>query len=196
MLNPFSFQKVLNVLSSLFFIGLIVFVLYSYRNPGFHPDITIINTPEIINMAKKIPSDGILMTTPDGFVYLKVSNDYIKKLYPLLLPYLSNEEKKCIDTANIVSGSHISVFYPKDRIKHLTTIGKNYSFTIKNVKKVSFTKLINHQKTKVTWYVISITVPELEQYIKKYNKDKSLHISIAEDKRLVSNGQCLFINKY
>ncbi|KIA77204.1 hypothetical protein DB43_GS00100 [Parachlamydia acanthamoebae] len=126
-----------------------------------------------------LPLEGKLVGKSDGFVYLKVDDDYIRRLFPMLglkedgfrvPPYFRR-----IDSP----GAHISVFYADE---HITPeeLGKTFHFIPK--------KIVVLQLSKNTSYaVLQVESPELEKLREKYGATPKLfghdfHISLARKK--------------
>jgi hypothetical protein len=73
-------------------------------------------------------------------------------------------------------GAHISVFYEDERVK-TTEVGKKYRFTLMDIVLVKPSK-------KVSYIVLQIKAPELEQLRQKYGRSRLLkqnefHITLA-----------------
>ena len=94
---------------------------------------------QLVDVAlKQLPSEGILSQSNTGYVYVKVADDFIHRLFPLIeiptkrLPdYFSNFE------GNI--GAHISVMYKGEKKENLPVaqLGKRVTFQKMRVCKAS-----------------------------------------------------------
>jgi hypothetical protein len=138
---------------------------------------------EVVEYARShFPQAGVLVQKTDGYVYLKVDDDYIHKLFPMLgleeegytePPYFRSKE---------APGAHISVIYEAEEVSP-EEVGNTYSFTLGDIVIV--------RPTWDTYYaVIQVKAPELEALRTKYGLQPKLqghefHISIAKKK--VSN---------
>ncbi len=81
-----------------------------------------------------IPCVGILCQKPTGYLYLKVSEDFIDKLLPLIEPG-STQRLVVSDRPENDVGAHISIVYP-DEIKKAVTVpdlGRTIDFTIQDL---------------------------------------------------------------
>ncbi len=131
----------------------------------------------IVNQAKEtLPHTGILMQQDDGFVYLKVTDEYINTLYGLIddksftqPPYFRRHNSP---------GAHISVLYEKEAKSagSIPSLGESFTFTIKDVARV--------KGNKKEFFIIQVLCPELEQYRKSLGLNPKLqghefHITIA-----------------
>jgi hypothetical protein len=133
---------------------------------------------EIIAIAQKdLPSQGILKKNQDGYVYLKIPDRYVKRLFPLIkepgfsIPYAIRRHTKV--------GAHISVFY-KDETRlfgPMNEIGKIYTFEPRNIKRV--------RAGAKEYIILEVRAPELENLRKRYGLSPKLlnhefHITLAE----------------
>lgn len=134
----------------------------------------------VVEWAKaNLPQTGILQEANDGFVYLKVDDNYIHQLFPLL--HRKNYVEPPFFRYKNAPGAHISIFYTNERsrIDHIHELGDSFSFEI------------NHFKTvppgSNEYLVLTVKSPQLEALRKKYGF-KSLrhghdfHITIAKKK--------------
>lgn len=131
---------------------------------------------KIVEYAKaNLPQEGKLVRKSDGFVYLKVDDNYIHTLFPLL----GLENKGFKEPPNFRTpespGAHISVFNENE---HITPeeLGKTFHFEPIDIIVV--------RTSKKSYAVMQVKSPELEQLRKKYGLDPELqnhafHISIA-----------------
>lgn len=127
----------------------------------------------------RLSHKGILTEHPDGYVYLKVDDNYIHQLFPMLSnpnytkpPYFRRKDSP---------GAHVSVIYADERGQTgaISEIGQTFLFTLKNLAVVP-------EKTQ-RWIVLQIESPSLEALRQKYGlspllKGHAFHITIAEKK--------------
>lgn len=123
---------------------------------------------------------GRLEQAKDGYVYLKVDNDYVNKLFP----FLKGEgfHKPAVFYRQPSIGAHISVFYEYEArdIGEIQELGQKFSFKIKHIDRV---------RTRRNEYVVlQVHSPELEKLRESYGLAPHLnhhqfHITIAQ-KRL------------
>lgn len=138
------------------------------------------NLNDIIEWTKThLPQSGILQENKDGFVYLKVDDDYIHKLFPLL--HRPNYEEPPYFRSKNSPGAHVSVFYTKEtaKIGEIQEIGKKFEFEINHFKSVP--------PGSNDYLVLTIIAPELEALRKKYGfrsfiNGHEFHITIAKKK--------------
>lgn len=138
-------------------------------------------TEKIVRWAQEhLPQTGVLHEDSSGFVYLKVDDNYINQLYPLLdqphyqkPPYFRRKNSP---------GAHISVFYVNERhqIDKIEEIGQQFSFKIMGLERVP---PHSHQ-----FIVLKVNAPELEKLRKKYGfknlvHNHGFHITIAKKKQ-------------
>lgn len=157
------------------FFLLISFNIWSYQT---HQDQAYDRAVEIA--VHKLPSKGILKQGPDGYVYLKVPEKVVYKLFPYVkepgftLPSHIKRHTKV--------GAHLSVFYKKEaaRIGPIQELGQTYSFEPKRIR---------HVRAGAKEYIIlEVYSPQLEQLRRHYGLAPKLmnhefHITLAE-KRL------------
>lgn len=135
---------------------------------------------EVVEYARShFPQTGVLVQKTDGYVYLKVDDDYIHKLFPMLglegegykePPYFRSKE---------APGAHISVIYEAEEVSP-EEVGKTYTFTLENI-------VIVKPAWDTYYAVIQVSAPELEALRAKYGLKPKLqghefHISIAKKK--------------
>ena len=127
-----------------------------------------------------LPQTGVLTEGKNGFVYLKVSDDYINQLFPQLS--YEGYEKPPFFRRPDSPGAHISVIYVEERNKvgKIDEIGQTFPFKVINIALVP-------PKSK-KYVVLVVDSPELQALRKKYGlspllKNHPFHISIAEKNR-------------
>lgn len=130
-------------------------------------DFRIENQPCALQEAFALPHAGCLKQKENGFIYLDVTNDFIKSVVPLL-DYPG--EIRVPPTAKRSVGAHISVFYEKEKIAP-AELNSEFTFDIKEIR--SFT---NHTRDglKKLW-VIAVNSQELEQLREKYGCSSKLN---------------------
>lgn len=139
------------------------------------------NQEQIIHWAQdRLPHEGVLKEEKGGFVYLKVDDDYIQQLYPLLQnpryvmpPYFRRPDSP---------GAHISVFYVDERKQtgKIKEIGETFTFSIIGLAAVP--------PRYREYIVLKVYSPELEALRFRYGlspllKGHEFHITIAKKKR-------------
>lgn len=144
-----------------------------------------IPTPEtehkeaILEIAQKFSQSGVLKKNWDGYIYLKVDDDYIHQLFPLIREDGYHKPSSLQRPSRI--GAHISVFYKDEAArKPIREIGQTYSFHVKN-----FTHVSTKQKD---YAIIEVESPELEKLREKYGLPPKLfnhefHITIGDKAR-------------
>lgn len=134
-----------------------------------------------INWARhNLPQYGKLVRKSDGYVYLKVDDDYIYKLLPRLglkkrgyraPPYFRSKE---------APGAHISVFYAHEKVFPFQ-LGQTFSFTLKKFR-------IVHVNPYTAYAILEVESPALEQLRRSYGLSAKLfghtfHISVGKQIR-------------
>ncbi|QEY53094.1 hypothetical protein [Legionella longbeachae] len=185
----------MKTLIRIFYESLLLLLLISCGNNNSYT-VTVLNNPALLSTAQSLPTQGTLEVTKNGYVYLKVSNDYLNALYPILIQHTEGKDASCIEPAKSPVGSHITVFYAgqlsPEQIKSLP-IGNTFHFQIKELEMVNRTKYRHHQSEKVIWYVLLIDSPELSSRLKPLitiRQFGSFHISIARE-NFDANGFCI-----
>ncbi|HEV8051038.1 MAG TPA: hypothetical protein VGP47_00980 [Parachlamydiaceae bacterium] len=133
---------------------------------------------EVFNYAQEnLSMEGQLIVKSDGFGYLKVDDEYIHTLFPMLgiieegfkePPYFRTPE---------APGAHISVFYVNENIMP-EEVGQCFRFELKQIVIVKPSK-------DTSYAVLQVTSPELEKLREKYGLSSKLfghdyHISLAK----------------
>lgn len=122
---------------------------------------------KVVSYARaNLPLEGKLVEK-DGFFYLKVDNEYIHTLFPMLeLSEKGFKEPPYFRSKNS-TGAHISVFY-KDEYISPEEIGKTFHFELKQIVIVQVSK-------EASYAVLQVVSPELEELRKKYGLSPKLH---------------------
>lgn len=124
-----------------------------------------------------LPMEGQLRVKSDGFSYIKVDDNYIHALYPMLglrhegyrePPYFRSPE---------APGAHISVFYADEHVRP-KEVGQQFHFKIRDITIVRASK-------ESSYAILTVESPELEALRKKYGLPPKLqghdfHISLAK----------------
>jgi hypothetical protein len=151
-------------------------------SPSMIPQLEWLLNPELDKIARtQLPCKGLLLQNfQNRYVYLKVSDDFIHKLFPLL-----QENDKQIPSYFSSSdhiGAHISVIYPEESypVPILPEINNNYGFEIGSLFKA--------QLGEKTYLGLTVKSPELDQLRLRYGLSTQLnfrgylvpfHITIA-----------------
>lgn len=156
---------------------LLLFLFLNCRT-GFAQEIVLKNTRIMDYAMRVLPHQGVLKDNGKGYIYLKVDDRYITKLFPMLEipgfvepPFIHRKT----DT-----GAHISVFYVNEtkNLPKIAEIGKTYSFTPKHLSIVNPSRYTEYA-------VIVVDAPELEDLRLKYNltpklQNHDFHITIGK----------------
>ncbi len=136
--------------------------------------------PRIVEFAKEqLPQEGELIAKPDGFVYVKVNDNYIHTLFPLLgLEEDGFTEPPYFRTKD-APGAHISVFYVDEHVKP-EEVGQKFKFELKKIA-------IVQPEHDTRYAILEVDSPQLEELRKKYGKTPKLknhefYISIGKQK--------------
>lgn len=121
---------------------------------------TIIDAPKILSFAEKCLShEGTLNRTEEGFVYVKVTDDYIFETLKLLGDH-TIEAPPYFGPGKV--GAHISVIYAeevKDKELIVPHLGKSIEFKIINFAKVN----ASNKNGNRCIYLFTVECPELER---------------------------------
>ncbi len=135
---------------------------------------------KIVEYAKvHLPHEGKLVVKPDGFVYLKVDDNYIHTLFPMLGLGQKGFREPPFFRAPQSPGAHISVFNEAEHILP-DELGKTFHFEP--------TKIVIVKTSTDTYTVLQVRSLELEELRKKYGLSPKLqnhdfHISIAKKRK-------------
>lgn len=161
---------------------LLVAGFYFFQDKSRHPSTEVacaINPAwqEAVDYAKKnLPLQGQLLKNPDGFVYLKVDDNYIHTLLPLLQLKEKGLREPPYFRSKRAPGAHISVFYVGERVTP-HELGSYFHF---EPKQICFIK----RSKKASLVIMQVDSPELENLRKKYGHSPKLqghefHISLG-----------------
>lgn len=140
------------------------------------------NYSELLSAAQSLPTTGFL--TAD-FRMIKVSDDYINKLYPILLSSLREEEKKCLRPSSAEKGGHISLW--GDPITKVFP-GQNYNFSANGILREVRIKKYSIYSVKETWYEVNIHSADITENFKE--TIYPMHISIGVSKKIIGTLFC------
>ncbi len=168
-----ALRKVSHYLA-LFFILLI---LSGCESKSIHSETAIKQQKALLLAQKELPNHGILEQSHDGYVYLKVPDEYVYRLFPLI------KEPGFIKPDSIRRhtkiGAHVTVFYANEgkEIKPIEELGKTYTFIPQDILTV--------RSAKKEFIVLVIDSPELEQLRKNHDfspwvQGHAFHITLAE----------------
>lgn len=155
-------------------------------------NISFIQAPKLIKVAKTLRDESVLRHGPFWYVYASVSNKFINTLYPILLAYLNPQEKHCLQKDPNFFGPHISLSYqlPAEyRRFYWVNKARKFYFTPVALKKV----VILSKKYKTTWYALSVRSQGLLIIDRDFHvprRYQKLHISIAKARETYT-GVCL-----
>lgn len=124
---------------------------------------------------KHLPHQGKLVQQSSGYAYIKVDDNYIHQLFPLLNahdytkpPYFRRAD---------APGAHISVVYEDENVT-LKEAGQIFAFTVEDV-------IVVTPKQGLSYIVLQVTSPDLENLRKRYGlapklKGHEFHITLAK----------------
>ena len=155
-------------------------LLLSLKIWGYQAQLQEGLTPAIAEALQDLPSKGVLKQGPDGYVYLKIPDRYVYKLFPLVkepgftLPGHIRHHTKV--------GAHISVMYKGEgaQISPIHELGRRYAFAPRRIR---------HVRSGAKEYIIlDVQAPQLERIRQGYGltpklRNHEFHITLAE-KRL------------
>jgi hypothetical protein len=140
---------------------------------------------EVFNYAQEnLPKKGQLIVKSDGFGYVKVDDEYIHTLFPMLGLKEDGFKKPPYFRRNEAPGAHISVFYVNENIMP-EEVGQYFHFELKQIVIVKPSK-------DTSYAVFQVESPELENLRKKYGLSPKLHgheyhISLAKKERTLND---------
>ncbi|MBJ7449089.1 MAG: hypothetical protein JHC93_01870 [Parachlamydiales bacterium] len=160
-----------------YFLGVLVlpFLLFSMT-------VEFVDNPDLMSIAQNnLPHNGVLKITPEGFLYLKISDDYIFDLLPLISgqdivapPYFKPG----------MIGAHISVAYENEmegmNYSDLIALGEVVSFEILNFQHLNLDNCIIGNDI----YILDIKAPRLSEIrtqlgLSSLIKGHDFHITVA-----------------
>lgn len=122
---------------------------------------------EAVDYAKKnLPLEGKLLKNQSGFVYLKVDDNYIHTLFPLLKLKEEGFSEPPYFRSKRSPGAHISVFYVGEKVIP-EELGRVFHF---EPKQICFIK----RSKKASLVILQIESPDLENLRKKYGLSPKL----------------------
>ncbi len=143
---------------------------------SFADEVAIVHNREIMRHVQLLPHTGVLMQDERRFVYLKIDDQYLYDLFPLIkdegfiLPAFFR------DCEGI--GAHIAVMDAAETkgLPKITELGQSFPFTPKCLVKVQVGRKI--------YLVLQVDSPELKRLRKKYGlrclpKGHQFHITLA-----------------
>ncbi len=133
----------------------------------------------VLNYAQEhLPMEGQLLKKSNGLIYLKVDDDYIHTLFPLLGLKEEGFKKPPYFCTQEAIGAHISVIRAdENKDIPLDEVGQYFRFELKQIV------IVKPAKDK-SYAVIQVAVPELEKLRQKYGlgpkpHGHEYHISLA-----------------
>lgn len=122
------------------------------------PNITTLNLPKLIEVARRLPSKGSTHTTENKLFCLDIDDEYIHQLFPLLE---GRQIKKPEYFGEKSVGAHITIIYPEERKNvHVNDLQKEHRFFVKDI--------VTAEIGKKLYYVLLIESPSLMKLRNKY----------------------------
>jgi|GEM_PF-1474495 hypothetical protein len=151
-----------------------------------------LDLPQVLRHAKQLPSQGVVQKQ-GNYIYLKVSNQYLLKLYPQLLAGLKNQ--RCVKMSRDSVGAHMTIIdhrsLDREAMQSVNALlNKTFDFRVTKIYKVTFHFERHQHRYTRAYYVVKVVAPALMQALKqqgltRYLSDVGhLHITIAEKKML------------
>lgn len=156
----------------------VIFTFFAFIFPWVAQDKPSQQVSPIVEWANhNLPHAGVLEEGKGGYVYLKVDDAYVEKLFPMISNPLYIKPPSF--RRHHTPGAHISVFYPRERdyMGEIEELGQQFSFTITRVAYVP-------ERTR-KFVVLEVHSPSLENLREKYGLSPLLqghpfHITIAK----------------
>jgi hypothetical protein len=157
-----SFMKIF--VNKLFLLAIGLVISCQHCESGI--DHNVKDWSQVVDFAKhNLPLTGQLIQQPDGYAYVKVDDDYVHKLFPML--HAEGYAKPPYFRRANSFGAHITVIL-KGENKTLSEAGQNYNFTLDKILKVS-------PKKGESYIILQVSAPDLENLREKYGLSKKLH---------------------
>ncbi len=149
-------------------------------------EFTPVEIPGLLKRAKSLTCSGTLMQKPDGYVYLNVTDQFVKQIYPLLKDHIRATGASLSLPPDCVEGeigAHISVMTRDElyynRISSIDEVGQRFRFKISAIGYVK----IPTRPARECW-MITVDARDLENLRSKYRlrpllKGHSFHITIG-----------------
>lgn len=141
------------------------FTEFETRKSKYAPE--LLESDGALKKAFTLPLTGTLKRKRDGYIYLKVNDDYIYSLKS----YFEGARTPPYFRESDSPGAHISVVYADESYrlpKNLPELQKKFSFT-----PIRFEKVTNREG-KVFYYLV-VESKELEDFRTKYGLSRKLH---------------------
>jgi hypothetical protein len=123
---------------------------------------------DVLQFAQEnLPLEGELLVNSDGFGYIKVPDEYIHTLFPMLGVAEEGFNEPTYFRSSESTGAHISVFYVDENIWP-DEVGQIFKFNLKSIE------IVNPSKT-VSFAVLVIKSSEIEGLRVKYGLSPKLH---------------------
>lgn len=168
---------------SLACLGLILTPVFFFESTSQTTTSTVAtpNWQNVLEYARAhLPMEGKLMMKSDGFGYLKVDDEYIHTLFPMLGLKKEGFQEPPYFRTRKAPGAHISVFYEKEKVIP-EEVGRYFRFELKQI-------VIIKPSENTSYVVLQVKSPELEKLREKYGLSPKLfghdfHISLAKKTR-------------
>ncbi len=144
--------------------------------------------PKLLALAQALPNTGYIETNNNHVNILKVSNDFIEKLYPELEFALNTEEKKCLHRSS--NKAHITLEGYLGLPKSSLLAGRQYRFRVNGIFKERRIRKIRSYQIEETWYEAAVESPQLLQSFNEIIHPEILHISFAVSAKIMGSSLC------
>lgn len=146
--------------------------------------------PKILALAQSLPNIGYIeKNSANVITVLKVSDDFIQRLFPELEKELSDEEKHCLHPSS--HHAHITLKGHVHAPRLPITPGQAFRFHVNGIFKEKRIRKIHSVMVEETWYETAIESPQLFQAFKEIIHPEILHISFGVSSRLMDSSTCL-----
>lgn len=134
--------------------------------------------------AQALPTVGVLKRKSNGYMYLDVTNEYIRKTFPILI---LDGHLRPSDSFSAVEGAHITVVMQDENCPGIEQeVGKEFCFVVKELRRIEDWKTVygGSRIFKGNRWIIAIESQELEELRLRYGlspliKQHDFHISIG-----------------
>ena len=128
------------------------------------PKLQAVIINDLLKVTSQLSTTGTIQQSARSLVYLNVDNDYIHKIFPLLV-HPEVQKPDYFQPGSM--GAHITVFYPEEAIVlEEGDLGKVHHFEI--------TELVRAHLGLKTYYILLLSSPSLVALRQKYGLSQQL----------------------
>ncbi len=148
---------------------------------------TLLQNPALIQAAQAMENQGSITQEQNHKVYLKLFDDYVTKLYPILLTRLNEKNKKCLVPNSQENANQIFLYQASESQMFAQQM---HSFTITGVYQRKKLSKKNNQPIDETAYLLKIDSPELKRLAAANQHAAPLYLLLGYSKQFIKTGGC------